>query len=266
MRHRTWAQQVAAVARYDRIKLCFPDVHPIHRQHVDEVIQFALAKLQAENPAIRLHLPKATVLDPSPNKPNGKYIIELNGYVAELCRFLPAGWLTYVTYADVKSFVRLRNERSHDDLQAILETPGGYRNVFISHRKRGNQSGTKMPGRAYTLGSGKSGMHLNCYRRPSQPTGIEGKFRDEQVHNVTATAWDIFNQGEATDEQAWILARNMWGLKMAEGWAGELYSRAYEPAEVFHPVTYEAWKETSEGRSVVPFVELAGDGSRPDGE
>lgn len=242
----TWQQRAAKRAVFDKVKVTFSDTHPVHRKNVDEAIAFAFAKLQAEHPALRLHLPKPTTLPPSPNKPNGKYIYELFGFTAELVRYLPWEWAEFVRYVDVKIFVETPNHDQDTTLQQVFETPGGKRNMFIGYRRRGNRSGTKAPGKVYTLGSGKSGIHLNCYKRPGQPTGIEGKFRDEMVTKVVAAVSDLKAMHGWPDADCWVIARTSWGNRAAQEWGAELRGRGYEPQEVFEPVTYDEWRSREE--------------------
>lgn len=239
----SWIGELTRLCRFDKVKLTFPDVHPIHRKNVEEAIAAAIVMLGKEYPGVRIIEPRFTVLEPSPNKPNGKYIVELQGVVAEAAVYLPAGWMEYVTYVDTKTFVTLPQEPGDDYMQQLLERPGGYRNMFIRFMKRGNRAGTKMPGKAFTLGSGKSGCHLNMYRRPAQPWGVEGKFRDEQVYDRTLTALDRFMNDGLSDREAWAELRMMCGRKMAETWAAELYARDLEPAEVMTPVPFTKWAD-----------------------
>lgn len=253
---RSWFREMATVARYDYIKITFPDVHPVHRQHVDDAISVAVGRLREEYPKLQLHLPKATTLPPSPNKPDGKYIIELAGFVAEACKYLPAGWLEYVTYAHVKSFCELPPGWTLDDFGKVLtDRAGGYRNLSVRQYNRGNKTQTKQPGKAYTLGSGKSGCHLNAYRRPGQPVGIEGKFRDEQVKNVTLDALDWYEANKQNDQGAWDFARAAWGRRSAEVWSHELLNRGVEPYMLLAPTTYDEYAQGINAWSGQEFYE-----------
>lgn len=238
-----WVRAFAAGCKLDKIKLTFPDVHPIHRQNVDEAVSFCVQKLMEEFPTVHCHLPKATILDPSPAKPNGKYIIELQGFVAEAAKYLPAGWLQYVTYADVKCFVALNPAHDIDNLLEVFLLPGGVRNYAPTFPGKKNKSATKQRTMSHRLGSCKSGTHLTAYQRPAQPVGFEGKFKDEAVHDVTLTALDLLESKRVNDQGAWLICRHMWGIKAAETWAQEFYARNIEPSSVCIPITWEMYQQ-----------------------
>jgi hypothetical protein len=241
-RKKTWWQEFGSLARYDKVKLNFPDIHPAHRLHVQDVLDSCIEQLGAEYPGLRVNLPKLVEIGPSPNKPNGMYIVDLQGFVAECVKYMPAGWLSYVTYAHVKTFVRPVGGDTDENVQSLIDRPGSPRAHFIGVRPRGNRDASKAPGKAFTIGSGKSGLHLNLYRRPGQPWGMEGKFRDEQVHHVTMAVLDMKEQGQVSDRGAWEMAAKMWGDKAGRAWELELMHRGLKPRDAFETTTYTWWK------------------------
>lgn len=236
-----WWQEFGSLARFDKVKLNFPDVHPAHRLHVQEVLDKCIEKLGQEYPGIDVHLPKLIEIPPSANKPNGMYIADLQGFVAECVKYLPAGWLSFVTYAHVKTFVTCPLGEDDKTVQNLLDRPGSTRALSINVWPKGTRDGRKADGKGFTIGSGKAGLHLNMYRRPAQPWGMEGKFRDEQVHNVTMTVLDIFEH-TLDDRAAWEMAAKMWGDKAGRAWELELMNRGLKPRDTFVPTTYTWWK------------------------
>ena len=235
-----WKARMASVARYDRVKFRFRDCGPAFVAAMDEVLGRAYATLLDRCKGMDIRAPKRTILPASMSKPEGLLIYELNGLCAEAVRYLPAGWLMDATYVDVKSFVRLAPEVGSFDegFGSILNVEGGRRMLSTRRYPRASKDGAKRSGMVYTLGSGKSGLHLNAYMRPGQPVGIEGKYRDEAVASVAQRALEMYSGGILTDAGAWDVALRDWAYISAQAWEAELLYRDYDACAVMEPVSF----------------------------
>lgn len=191
-------------ARFDYVKLRWRYAGVDFTEEVREVVLQEFIKLQATAPHTSLKDPRFTVLDPSPNKPDGIFIVELFGYAAECVKGLPASWLQNVTYAHCKAYAHGMRYAQVEELQLLYLRRKARRSASLINGGTAGRSkkGTAMPG--IRIGSRKSGWHGVIYPRKGFAPGFEGRFRDEQVHQRTLAALDFWNMGEMPDMAAWL--------------------------------------------------------------
>ena len=233
-----WVLAFSAHARFDFIKLTFPDVHPIHRRNVDETISAAYQKVCIEHGTLGAKLPKMTTLDPSPNKPNGKYIVEAYGIAAELVHHLPAGWMQYLTYMHVKCFFTNPETRGVPELKEMYETKLGPRSFNITYPGSRSQTdkGNSLP--SLRSGSRKSGSHGIWYQRMGQPIGGEVRFRDEQVTDLTFDVLDLIESRHMPDTSGWGTLLWQASRKAGEFLERDFLFRNETPADWLIPMAY----------------------------
>lgn len=195
--------QYTATARFDYIKLRFKTLHPGLVEEVKMRVWEEWTKLAASAGVKALKDPKFTPIDPSPNKPNGLFIVELFGFAAESVKGLPAGWLQYVTFAHVKSFAHGMRLAHIVELRDKYMSRQARRSVSVINGGTGGRSkkGVAMP--AIRIGSRKSDWHGIIYARKGFAPGFEGRYRDEGVYQRTLKALDLWNNGEFPDGFAW---------------------------------------------------------------
>lgn len=233
-----WARAFVKHTRFDYIKLRFPDVHPIHLNTVNTTILAALEMLLEEYPGERLSLPKHTTLPPSANKPNGKYIIELFGLSAEAVKYMPHGWAQFVTYAHVKCYGSTTAERGIMAMKALYEEKQGPRSFSVTYPGTMSRTskGSKLP--SLRSGSRKSGQHGVIYKRTGAPVGMEARFRDEQVANVTLDVLQLMAEDKLKDNGGWDMLRYRWAQMAAEFFERDFLAREEHPSDWFLPGDY----------------------------
>ena len=226
----SWIEDYATNAHLDYIKLRIQSCrHPRKTVFIRE-IQSAYETWTRLHPG-DYHLPKVTVLDPSPAKPDGMTLVELFGPVAQCVRYLPTTYLYNVTYAHVKTYVK-RLEMA--EMARIAIELQGWRQPSVRRYKKGR--GNKESGIVVAFGSGKSGLHLSVYRRGGQPVGMEGKFRDEFVKVPASDAFED-DTGDANKRIAsWDNFVKSLGYKAARGYETEFHLRGIDPL-TFCPVS-----------------------------
>src|SRR5574338_647484 len=195
--------QYVTAARFDYVKLRWRYNGLEFTEQVREMVNEQFVRLAASVPHAALKDPKYTVIDASPNKPDGLFIVELFGLAAEAVRTLPDSWLKNVTYAHVKAFAHGMRYAQVEELQIkYLRSKASRSATLVNGGTSGrSKKGTAMPG--IRIGSRKSGWHGVIYARKGFTPGFEGRFRDEQLHQRTLAALDYVVDTDLPDGFGW---------------------------------------------------------------
>lgn len=237
-----WARAFSQCARFDYVKLTFSDTHPIHRHNVDDTISKAMSFVYEKYQGRTVHLPKMTTLEPSQNKPNGKYIVELFGVAAECVHYLPFGWSQYLRYVHVKSFMSNLRDTGVLAIKDVYESEQGVRSFTPTYPGTRSRSpkGNKLP--SLRSGSRKSGTHSIVYQRTGAPIGVEVRFRDEQVTDTTLSVFDLRENTNFSDLSGWGVLLFTFARKAAEFVERDFFSRNRGPEEFIVPRPYDECK------------------------
>lgn len=231
-----FTSRYATAARFDYVKLTFPDIHPVHRRQVDDVVSFALGKVSEQFQGVELKLPEMTTLPPSPRKPNGLYIVEIYGLASELVHFLPRHWLEFLTYVHVKSYLLQPGGAGIDRPQELFEDTDGLLTLTVTKPGSAARTNAKAKEKLLRLGSRKSGTHFVIYGRPDEAVGLESRFRDEAVKEIAFECHELGERADIGDAGAWKMALYRWARKGAEKFTAECYRRGLDPHELGYPV------------------------------
>ena len=195
--------EYVVAARFDYVKLRWRYYSPDFAVDIQDQVYAAWTAIGAEHDVSTIKEPKFTVIDPSPNKPDGLYIVELFGLAAEAVHHLPAGWLMQVTYAHVKAFAHGTRLAQLVEMRDLYMSRSARRGATVINGGTAGRSskGVAMPG--IRIGSRKSDWHGVIYARKGFAPGFEGRFADEGVFQRTLAALDFWDNGAEPDRAAW---------------------------------------------------------------